>query len=106
MQIGGSGNRSPDTSHRSKRVPLITNGASKDPLTANCRKRPEALGALPGSRLAVLADGATSGRPPGIAVADRTQIFEREHKGRIEIESDEGHGSTFRVVLPAAESAG
>ena len=64
----------------------------------------------------------------GISAADRTQIFEpffstkergrgtglglfitaeivREHKGRIEIESDEGRGSTFRVVLPAAERA-
>ena len=28
----------------------------------------------------------------------------REHKGRIE--SDEGRGSTFRAVLPAAQSAG
>lgn len=62
----------------------------------------------------------------GISAADHKQIFEpffstkepgrgtglglfitaeivREHKGRIE--SDEGRGSTFRVVLPAAESA-
>jgi signal transduction histidine kinase len=62
----------------------------------------------------------------GIAVADRTQIFEpffstkerghgtglglfisaeivREHKGRIELDSVEGRGSTFRVFLPAVE---
>ena len=65
---------------------------------------------------------------PGIAPADRKRIFEpffstkepgrgtglglfisaeivREHKGRIEIESDEGRGSTFRVVLPAVGNA-
>src|SRR5438128_2965823 len=63
-----------------------------------------------------------SGR--GISAADRKRIFEpffstkeagrgtglglfitaeivREHKGRIEIESEEGHGSTFRIALPA-----
>ena len=62
----------------------------------------------------------------GISAADRAHIFEpffstkepgrggglglfisaeivREHKGRIEIDTDEGRGSTFRVFLPAVE---
>jgi signal transduction histidine kinase len=62
----------------------------------------------------------------GISVADRQRIFEpffstkepgrgtglglfisaeivREHKGRIEIDSDEGHGSTFHVFLTGVE---
>ena len=65
----------------------------------------------------------------GIAPADRKHIFEpffstkeaghgtglglfitgeivREHKGRIELDSDEGSGSTFRVCLPAVRDAG
>jgi two-component system, NtrC family, sensor kinase len=66
---------------------------------------------------------------PGISPADRKHIFEpffstkeaghgtglglfitaeivREHKGRIELDSDEGNGSTFRVCLPALRSQG
>jgi signal transduction histidine kinase len=66
---------------------------------------------------------------PGISPADRKHIFEpffstkeaghgtglglfitaeivREHKGRIELDSDEGSGSTFRVCLPALRSQG
>jgi signal transduction histidine kinase len=61
---------------------------------------------------------------PGISTADRKHIFEpffstkesgrgtglglfitaeivREHKGRIELETEPGRGSTFRVILPA-----
>jgi signal transduction histidine kinase len=64
---------------------------------------------------------------PGISPADRKRIFEpffstkeaghgtglglfitaeivREHKGRIEVESAAGCGSTFRVILPAVRS--
>jgi two-component system, NtrC family, sensor kinase len=67
---------------------------------------------------------AISDTGPGISPADRKHIFEpffstkeagrgtglglfitaeivREHKGRIELESDAGRGSTFRVILPA-----
>jgi signal transduction histidine kinase len=64
---------------------------------------------------------------PGISTADRKHIFEpffstkesgrgtglglfitaeivREHKGRIELDSDAGRGSTFRVIFPALGS--
>jgi signal transduction histidine kinase len=64
----------------------------------------------------------------GISAADRKQIFEpffstkepgrgtglglfitaeivREHRGRIDIDSEVGRGSTFRVALPAADGA-
>ena len=39
----------------------------------------------------------------GLAIADWAV---KAHGGFIELESEEGHGSVFRVVLPASESAG
>ncbi len=42
------------------------------------------------------------GRGTGLGLFISAEIV-REHKGRFEIESEEGRGSTFRVVLPAAE---
>ncbi len=44
------------------------------------------------------------GRGTGLGLFITAEIV-REHKGRIEIESAEGRGSTFRVILPAAERA-
>lgn len=44
-----------------------------------------------------------AGRGTGLGLFITAEIV-REHKGRIELESDEGHGSTFRVILPAVRS--
>jgi len=44
-----------------------------------------------------------AGRGTGLGLFITAEIV-REHKGRIELESDEGRGSTFRVILPAVES--
>lgn len=41
-----------------------------------------------------------SGRGIGLGLYITSEIV-REHKGRIEVESEEGRGSTFRVVFPA-----
>jgi signal transduction histidine kinase len=43
-----------------------------------------------------------AGHGVGLGLFISDQIV-REHKGRIEIESEEGRGSTFRVFLPAVE---
>jgi len=45
-----------------------------------------------------------SGRGTGLGLFISAQIV-REHKGRIEVTSDEGRGSTFRVVLPTGRPA-
>jgi two-component system NtrC family sensor kinase len=45
-----------------------------------------------------------AGRGTGLGLFISAEIV-REHKGRIDIESEEGRGTTFRVVLPAAEVA-
>jgi signal transduction histidine kinase len=113
---------------RQKRAPLITQAAAKGLLAPSAGERPGTPVSTP--RRVLPDEGqveiavADTGR--GIPAADQKQIFEpffstkepgrgtglglfitaeivREHKGRIE--SDEGRGSTFRVVLPAAESA-
>jgi signal transduction histidine kinase len=41
-----------------------------------------------------------SGRGVGLGLFITSEIV-REHKGRVEVESEAGRGSTFRVVLPA-----
>jgi two-component system NtrC family sensor kinase len=99
---------------------LLTNAMDATPLGGSI----EVATRLLADRGQVVIEVRDSGR--GIAAAHRKQIFEpffstkapgrgtglglfisshivREHKGVIEVESEPGHGSTFRVVLPAVE---
>jgi signal transduction histidine kinase len=45
-----------------------------------------------------------AGRGTGLGLFISSEIV-REHKGRIDVVSEEGHGSTFRVRLPASAPA-
>jgi signal transduction histidine kinase len=101
---------------------LLTNAIDATPAGGRIEVTTRAVGDAGEVEIAVSDTGC------GISAEDRKQIFEpffstkepgrgtglglfisaeilREHKGRIEVDSDAGRGSTFRVRLPAGASA-
>jgi signal transduction histidine kinase len=100
---------------------LLTNAMDATPAGGRIDLTTRALGETDEVEIAVADTG------PGISAGERAQIFEpffstkgargtglglfitaqivRDHQGRIEVESEEGKGATFRVFLPALGAA-